>query len=111
MMFRKCLGTYLLDLIYFLLLSEQEQRPQEQEPPVAAKMGTFEMAKAMKNSEVYLFVSKKYSVADWSKFVEENQDLMHRIVLASIKGIERNRGVLINCPTVSLLEFQWLFQK
>ena len=49
-------------------------------------MGTFEMAKRMKDDQVYLFISKRYSVAQWAKFVEENQDLMPRIVHASCQG-------------------------
>ena len=49
-------------------------------------MGTFEMAKRMKDDQVYLFISKRYSVAQWTKFVEENQDIMPRIVHASCQG-------------------------
>ena len=49
-------------------------------------MGTFEMAKAMKDDQVYLFISKRYSVAQWTKFVQENQNLMPRIVHASCQG-------------------------
>ena len=53
------------------------------------------MAKSMRDSKVYLFISKKYSVADWTKFAQENKDLMPRIVLASIKGIENSRWIEI----------------
>ena len=49
-------------------------------------MGTFEMAKVMKDDQAYLFISKRYSVAQWTKFVEENPDIMPRIVHASCQG-------------------------
>ena len=39
------------------------------------------MAKAMKKDGVYLFISKPYSVVEWTKFTEENRDIMDRIVL------------------------------
>ena len=39
------------------------------------------MAKAMKKDGVYLFISKPYSVVEWTKFTEENRDLMDKIVL------------------------------
>ena len=39
------------------------------------------MARAMKDDGVYLFISKPYSVVEWTKFVEENRHLMDRVVL------------------------------
>ena len=67
--------------------------PVPEEPVVGAEMGSFEMAKAMKNDNVYLFISKRYSLAEWTKFTEENQNLMDRIVHASCRG-EEDAGAL-----------------
>ena len=39
------------------------------------------MAKAMETDGVYLFISKPYSVVEWTKFTEENRALMDRVVL------------------------------
>lgn len=49
--------------------------------PIHAEIGTFEMARAMKDDGVYLFISKPYSVVEWTKFTEDNRDLMDRVVL------------------------------
>ena len=63
--------------LFSYLISEL---PQEI-PPVHAELGTFEMAKSMKDDGTYLFISKCYSVVQWTKFAEENRNLMERIVL------------------------------
>ena len=88
-------------------------------------MGTFDMAKAMANDEVYLFISKRYSVAEWARFAENNQKLMDRIVHASCKGendaanlyftldsITEIRRVYLNSKTTVLSEnFKKFVQK
>ena len=89
-----------------LIISE----PQEQHQ-IQAEIGTFEMAKAMKDDGVYLFISKKYSINEWTRFVEENRNLMERVVHASCQSELEAQGLLFTLENIPEIRRVYLTTK
>ena len=90
-----------------LIISE----PAQEQHHIQAEIGTFEMAKAMKDDGVYLFISKKYSINEWTRFVEENRNLMERVVHASCQSELEAQGLFFTLENITEIRRVYLTTK